>query len=202
MSENDPAADRSNTKSALTRVRILDQAARLLSEKGYAQTTLSEIGNAAGLKAGSIYYHFESKEELVYEVFRLGVTRSMEHVRGAVGRLGEAAPAADGLRTAIRAHLESLHAQGHYSSAGLRIVEQAPRSIQQRQYVNHRHYGEYWDLLLRRAQAAGAIDPAADLLTVRLLLFGAMNSTIDWPPPTRRSIEKLTRTICLLFKTG
>ena len=194
MSVSDPAIDRGGTKSALTRARILDQAARLLSENGYAHTTLAEIGAAAGLKAGSIYYHFESKEELVYEVFRVGVTRSLDHVQDQVGRLGEAASPADELRTAIRAHLESLHAQGYYASAGLRIVEQAPRSIQQRQYANQRRYGEYWDLLLRRAQAAGQVDDAdLDAGGLHAALHPFQRRHRPGPTPTLRQLSRMHR---------
>lgn len=194
--------DRAGRKSAATRARILDQAARLLSERGYAQTTLGDIAAAAGLKAGSLYYHFESKEDLVYEVFRLGVMRAFDHVSEAVAMLGEDASPSAQLRAAIRAHIESLHGQGYYASAGLRIVDQAPPVIQHRQYANQRRYGEYWDLLLGRAQAAGLIAPGADLLTVRLLLFGMMNSTMEWPKPACRSVDQLTGTICRLLYIG
>src|SRR5690349_6939769 len=52
-------------KSDLKRKAIIEAAARVFKNKGYAEATLSEIGRKAGTFAGSIYYHFSSKEELV-----------------------------------------------------------------------------------------------------------------------------------------
>ena len=47
---------------ACTREEILAAAARLFRQQGYATTTLRQIAEAAGIKAGSIYYHFGSKD--------------------------------------------------------------------------------------------------------------------------------------------
>jgi AcrR family transcriptional regulator len=181
------------SKSERTRQAVLDAAARLFARNGYADTSLAQIADEVGIKAGSLYYHFDSKEELVYEVLRFGVTHSLEHTRAEVARLGARAPAAEQLRAAIQAHLDSLHELGDYASAGLKIVEQAPRPIRRRQYANQRRYGEYWHDLLARAQAAGVLPAGVDLLTARLLLFGAMNSTVAWPEGAQRSTGLTTR---------
>jgi AcrR family transcriptional regulator len=44
--------------------RILDAAAELISHYGYDKTTVGDIANAAGVSKGTIYLHFESKDEL------------------------------------------------------------------------------------------------------------------------------------------
>lgn len=52
-----------------TRIRILDSAARLISERGFAQTTVDDVISAAGLSGKShFYHHFKSKEALGYAV--------------------------------------------------------------------------------------------------------------------------------------
>jgi AcrR family transcriptional regulator len=50
-----------------TRERLLDEAARLFSRKGFEATSVSQIEAAAGLAAGSgaLYRHFSSKEALL-----------------------------------------------------------------------------------------------------------------------------------------
>ena len=193
------AAARPSSTSERTRQSVLDAAARLFARNGYADTSLAQIAHAAGIKTGSLYYHFASKEELVYEVLRFGVAHSLEHTRAQVEALGPGASAAERLRAAIRAHLDSLHELGDYASAGLRIVEQAPKPIRRKQYANQRRYGEYWHGLLERAQAAGALPRGADLLTTRLFLFGAMNSTVAWPESAQRSTGELTETLLALL---
>ncbi|MEX1288680.1 MAG: helix-turn-helix domain-containing protein, partial [Acidimicrobiia bacterium] len=57
------------------RTRILDEAARLFLAQGYAETTLRDIADAVGIKAGSIYYHFDSKERLLGEILDQGIDR-------------------------------------------------------------------------------------------------------------------------------
>ena len=49
------------------RAGIVDAANRLFSEKGYAQTTMSDIARAAGLQQSSLYYWFRNKEQLLQE---------------------------------------------------------------------------------------------------------------------------------------
>ena len=187
-------------KSARTRRAILDAAARLFARQGYTGTNLAEIAAAAGIKTGSLYYHFDSKEELVGEVLRFGTAHSHAHARAAVEALGARASAVARLRAAIEAHLDSLHHLGDYALAGLRIVEQAPQPIRRNQYANQRRYGEYWHELLACAQAEGALPPDADLLALRLFLFGAMNSTASWPATAQRPAAALADTLARMLR--
>ncbi len=48
-----------------TRKQILDASLRLFSEKGFARTTVRDIAQQAGITDAAIYYHFESKRELL-----------------------------------------------------------------------------------------------------------------------------------------
>src|SRR5262249_9493816 len=61
---------RNNTATAPTtspRADIVNAATRLFSEKGYAQTTMSDIARAVGLQQSSMYYWFRNKEQLLQE---------------------------------------------------------------------------------------------------------------------------------------
>ena len=55
------------------RGQILAAAARLFGQQGYANTTLRQIAQAAGIRAGSIYYHFEGKDEIAACVLDEGI---------------------------------------------------------------------------------------------------------------------------------
>ena len=63
----------SPTKFDRTHEVILKAAARLFCEKGYAASTLRDIAASAGMKAGSLYYHFNSKEEMLDAILDQGV---------------------------------------------------------------------------------------------------------------------------------
>lgn len=59
-------------KTAETRRRLLDAAILCLIDRGYANTTTSEIAERAGLSRGAQLYHFPKKEELL--------TSAVEHL--------------------------------------------------------------------------------------------------------------------------
>jgi len=69
-------------------------------------------------------------------------------------------------------------------------------------YDDQRTYGDYWAKLLRDARASGEIRRDVDLLTLRFLLFGALNSTIEWPARVKRSPEELASQVASIFFEG
>lgn len=56
------------TKGELTKERILSEATQLFHEKGFGATSINDILSATGLKKGSLYFHFPSKEEIALAV--------------------------------------------------------------------------------------------------------------------------------------
>lgn len=57
-------------KGAATRARLLEAAAELLAEGGYAAASVAAVADRAGLSAGALYRHFPSKADLLCELFR------------------------------------------------------------------------------------------------------------------------------------
>src|SRR5437870_1049118 len=58
-----------------SRERLLDAASRRVADRRYAATSISDIREECGLPAGSIYWHFGSKEELLAAVMERGADR-------------------------------------------------------------------------------------------------------------------------------
>ena len=58
-----------SAQAASTRQHILQQAAVLFNQQGYAGTSLSDVMAATGLKKGGIYNHFKGKEDLALQSF-------------------------------------------------------------------------------------------------------------------------------------
>ena len=52
-----------------TKELILEKALKLFSEKGIKETTIRDIAKAVGITEGAIYRHFESKDQIVHELF-------------------------------------------------------------------------------------------------------------------------------------
>lgn len=63
---------------------LIDAAAELLAEFGYAGCSVAAVAGRADVATGTVYRYFESKAELVAEVFRVVVGREVDAVRAAV----------------------------------------------------------------------------------------------------------------------
>ncbi len=62
------------TPSPERRHELLGIAADVFAEQGYNATTVRKIADAAGMLAGSLYYHFDSKESMLEEILRTFLT--------------------------------------------------------------------------------------------------------------------------------
>ena len=58
------------TAVASRRDELLQIAARLFAERGFRNTTVRDIADAAGILSGSLYHHFDSKESMVDEILQ------------------------------------------------------------------------------------------------------------------------------------
>jgi AcrR family transcriptional regulator len=75
-------------KGEQTRARIIEHALELFSTRGYAETTLRDIADAAGVSIGLAYRYFDRKEELalaLYERLSEEVARKAKLPDGSVG---------------------------------------------------------------------------------------------------------------------
>ncbi|MDY7105086.1 MAG: TetR family transcriptional regulator [Actinomycetota bacterium] len=179
----DPQVARSApTKSQRTRQRILDSAARVFRDQGYS-ARLSDIAAEAGMQAGSLYYHFDSREHLVAEVLHRGTEIAWDSARAAVDALPADASAGLRLETAIRAHAAAVLEISDYTAAHTRILSMASAEVREREHTHERRYGAWFGDLLTAAADAGDIRADLDLPVVRMLLFGAMNWTSEWYRP-------------------
>jgi AcrR family transcriptional regulator len=81
------------TAPALTRDRLLTEAMRLFSDRGFEATSVSQIEAAAGLSAGSgaLYRHFKSKDALLVAVIDRQLDRraAMGDIRALFAGLGD-----------------------------------------------------------------------------------------------------------------
>ncbi|MEC9401338.1 MAG: TetR/AcrR family transcriptional regulator [Pseudomonadota bacterium] len=189
-------------RSPVGRDGILDVAARLFREQGYGPVSLRKIAEAAGIKAGSIYYHFGSKDEIVVAILDAGSRAVHEKMRQAVLGHPDDSVAAAILRAAIKAHLRALLDVSDYSSANVRIFGQVPQSVRDANLPTRRAYEAEWDSLLTRLQRDDALRRNVDIRRLRLMLIGALNATLEWFDPERGSVEALASTYADVFLNG
>jgi AcrR family transcriptional regulator len=191
-----------NDAESATRERILLEAARLFRHHGYTATTLREIADAAGIKAGSIYYHFESKEEILGEVLDKGIQAVSDAVRDRVEALPPKATFRDRIAAGIEGHLWGLLHHGDFTSANIRIYGQIPTSAKNRHRVVRRAYADYWDHLFEGAMASGELRSDSSTAMIRLFVIGALNWTVEWYNPQRGSFQDFARQLTNIVFDG
>lgn len=184
------------------RERILNEAAKLFRQHGYAVTTLRQIADATGMMAGSIYYHFSSKEEILVEVLDTGIRMVLQAVQAKVDAVPSAVGMRDRIAAAIEGHLYGLLHHGQFTSANIRIYGQIPQSAKDRHRVIRRQYADYWDRLFAQGQAAGELRPDVPVSVMRLFVLGSLNFTVEWYNPKRSSFESFARHISALVFDG
>jgi AcrR family transcriptional regulator len=194
-----PAAVESDTA---TRERILLEAARLFRHHGFAATTLREVADASGIKAGSIYYHFESKDQILGEVLDKGIQVVAEAVRHRVDALPAGATARQRVAAAIEGHLWGLLHHGDFTSANIRIYGQIPTAAKNRHRKVRREYADYWDRLLEEASNTGELRPDSSTAMIRLFVIGALNWTVEWYNPQKGSFQDFVKQITAIVFDG
>jgi AcrR family transcriptional regulator len=189
-------------EAPVTRERILLEAARLFRHHGYAATTLREVADAAGVKAGSIYYHFASKEEILGEVLDKGITIVADAVRTRIEALPANANWRHRIAAGIEGHLWGMLHHGDFTSANIRVYGQIPASAKNRHRVIRRAYSDYWDRLFESALASGELRQDTNTAMVRLFVIGALNWTVEWYNPQRGSFQDFVRQITAIVFDG
>ncbi len=195
-----PASE--SRKSDRTRQTILDAAAYLFREHGFSATTLRQIASQAQIKAGSIYYYFGSKDEILDEVMEHGIRVVYEAVENAVSALSEDAAGRLRLETAVATHLYTLLRYGDYTSANIQNFRHVSPTIRDRNRAIRQNYSEYWTGLFKQAQDSGEIRQDIDLSIARLYLLGTLNWTIEWYDPNGDATDVLAKKFCALFFEG
>ncbi|MFT4201548.1 TetR/AcrR family transcriptional regulator [Gordonia sp. (in: high G+C Gram-positive bacteria)] len=180
-------AEQATPKSKSTRARIIAAAGRVLAEQGYENTTLTAIADEAGLRGASLYYYFDSRDQLVEEALGWGISHIHERVRGALDHLPAAADPRERLFTAIRAFIEARLEIGSVSPAHIRNYRNLPEAVRRRLRPELTEFSELWDRLVVQAQEAGAVREDIDPFDLHLFIVYTSEQLSRWPRRPRRS---------------
>ena len=109
---------------------VLDAAATVFAEKGYAGASTRDIAERLNIRQASLYYYFPSKEAALAAICELGVKDFIGHLQKI---LAEPIPTADKLRAAIANHLAPLRSnpEADYIRVFLRHRHELPDGLRQ-----------------------------------------------------------------------
>ena len=179
-----------------TREEIIAAAAKVFQTKGYHAASVQDIADAVGILKGSLYHHFESKEELLYLIVKEPRARLYQTVADIVA---DDAPAGDKLRRAILAHLEAFEKHYPYLFVYLREREQMTRRFR----GAPKEYERYWQQILREGVKSGAFRADLDVHVVSYGLLGMLNWLYQWyDPGGRLSVREIAAQFSTMALAG
>ncbi|MFD6859224.1 ScbR family autoregulator-binding transcription factor [Rhodococcus sp. NPDC060090] len=153
-------------RAEVTRDAVLGGAAEVFVRLGYANASLNEIIDEAGVTKGALYFHFGSKEELARGVIDAGVERFGAAARS---KMEQRAPA---LETAIEVSV--LNATLSESDQIVRAMYRLLVEIGDYRGVDAAPFGLWFDSvqgLIQRARDEDDLVESVDVDAVSLLLM-------------------------------
>lgn len=187
--EQAPVASGKSKKANRTRLKILSAAARIIRDRGYKAATMRAIALEAGIEAGSVYYHFGSKEEILDKVLDLGLRDLLEGMVETVSDENIFPNDLSRVAAAIETHLKYLFRASEFTSANIRIYGQLPKDVRARHWPVRHEYAKVWDSILEEAQHSNSIRSDIKIVPLRQVMLGALNWTVEWFDPDRGDLD-------------
>jgi len=183
------------------REELLAIAARLFAEKGFRNTTVRDIADAAGILSGSLYHHFDSKESMVDEI----LSTFQEELFGQYDEIlaGDADPLAQ-LEQAVLVSFEAI--DKHRDEVAIFQNDAAYLLTFERfAYLGDRNQQsrEVWLTLLRNGTDAGVLRDDLDVeLTYRFIRDTIWVAVSWYRPGGRRTHTEIARQYLSILLEG
>jgi AcrR family transcriptional regulator len=157
---------------------LLTVAVRVFNERGYDGTSMEHLSKAAGISKSSIYHHVVGKEELL----RRAVSRALDGLFGILDEDGASrGRSVERVEYVVRRTVGVLMAELPYVTLLLRVRgnTQTERWAMERR----REFDQRVAELLKDAAADGDLRADMDPRLATRLLFGTINSLVEWYRP-------------------
>jgi AcrR family transcriptional regulator len=176
-----------------SRQEILRTAARLFQQRGYDATSMNDVAAALKLSKGGLYHHFQSKDEILFEIMNHAMDITQERVINPVRGI---ASAEDRLRALIRLHIEVvLSPRDREITVMLHENHPLPPALRKRINARKKDYVHFLENLMAEVQmearrdaqretqptrqASGKVSPRA----AAFALLGMINWIYQWYKP-------------------
>jgi AcrR family transcriptional regulator len=167
-----------------SRQEILRTAARLFQQRGYDATSMNDVAAALKLSKGGLYHHFQSKDEILFEIMNHAMEITEERVLSPVRSIADPE---DRLRALIRLHIEVvLSPADREITVMLHENHPLPPGLRKRINARKKDYIHFVESLMAEVQAkssrtrpAGSVSPRA----AAFALLGMINWIYQWYKP-------------------
>jgi TetR/AcrR family transcriptional regulator, cholesterol catabolism regulator len=166
-----------------SRQEILRTAARLFQQRGYDATSMNDVASALKLSKGGLYHHFQSKDEILFEIMNHAMDITEERVLAPARKILDPE---ERLRTLIRLHIEVvLSPRDREITVMLHENHPLPPALRKRINTRKKDYVHFVENLIgdvqrmRPAQAKNNVSARA----AAFALLGMINWIYQWYKP-------------------
>ncbi|NYH78780.1 AcrR family transcriptional regulator [Actinopolyspora biskrensis] len=163
---------------------LLRTAVKVFHERGYDGTSMEDLAKRLGITKSAIYHHVSSKQELL----RLSVDRALDALFAVLDepRSREGEPM-DRLHHVVRRSVEVLIDELPFVTLLLRV--RGNSKVERQALARRREFDHLVGELVAEAERAGSLRSDLDPALTSRLLFGMVNSVIEWYRP-RQGLSK------------
>ncbi len=164
-----------------SRQEILRTAARLFQQRGYDATSMNDVAAALKLSKGGLYHHFQSKDEILFEIMDHAMEMTQDRV---IAPVREIADPVERLRALIRLHLEVvLSPRDREITVMLHENHPLPPGLRKRINQRKKKYVHFVESLIADVQRARAAKGAVSPRAAAFALLGMINWIYQWYKP-------------------
>ncbi|MDP9116864.1 MAG: TetR/AcrR family transcriptional regulator [Actinomycetota bacterium] len=176
---------------------LLAVAVQVFNERGYDGTSMEDLSRRLGIAKSAIYHHVDSKQQLLERALDRaldGLFGLAEETRAIQG------PAIAQLEHLVRGSVAVLQADLPYVTLLLRV--RGNTEVERAALNRRRQFDRFVAGLVKQAELDGDVRPDIDPAITARLLFGLVNSIVEWYRPGKRATDELTAAICAIAFDG
>ncbi|AOH87237.1 TetR family transcriptional regulator (plasmid) [Sphingomonas panacis] len=172
---------------------VLEAAATLFAERGYAATSVRDIGEQVGLLGGSLYHYIKSKEALFVRIHDIALQMAEDRIAFAISQFVDPW---DRLEAACITMLEIQLDPASLTMPLMKDFASVPMEIRARLIAKR----DEFEHIFRDLVTDLPLDPAVDRGVYRLLLLTLLNNVSGWYKDGRLAPQEIARQIVQIFR--
>jgi len=183
------------------RQEILRTSARLFQQQGYDGTSMNDVAAALKLSKGGLYHHFQSKDEILFELMNHAMDITEQRVVAPVKAIPHPE---ERLRTLIRRHIAVvLSERDREITVMLHENHPLPPSLRKRINARKKDYVHFVENLIAEVQRGRGATPSITPRAASFALLGMINWVYQWyRPEGPLDEESLVRQYTEIFLKG
>ena len=198
MSDTDAATPPKRGRPGISQQAVLDAAVTAFIEHGYDATSMGLLSSRLGLSKAAIYHHFPAKVELL----RAALGEALDALEGVLLEPGATTGTAEArLSHVLRGAVHVLVDKLPYVTLLLRV--RGNSDVEREALVRRREFDRAVTALVAAARDEGSVRADIDPRVVTRLIFGMINSIVEWyRPEGQESADQLADDVLAMALEG